>query len=78
MTKYRYGGVHGASVNHGMRNPDVLPGPAFLKSVALSGTVSTFKILRSRGAVVGKRTLDRAMEAWKARRLPLEVRITEL
>ncbi|KAL9098984.1 MAG: hypothetical protein Q9163_005453 [Psora crenata] len=53
---------HGSSIEDGVRDPDVLPFPALLESVALSGTVSTFRLLQSRGAKMGKRTLHRAVE----------------
>ena len=53
---------HGSSIEDGVRDPDVLPCPALLESVAVSGTVSTFKLFQSRGAKMWKRTLHRAVE----------------
>lgn len=51
---------HGANIDDD--HEDALLYPPLLESVAEWGTVSTFKLLRERGAVIGRRTLHLAVE----------------
>ena len=52
---------HGASVKDGVSGPDRLPPPALLDTAAASSTISTFKLLKERGAKPGKRMLHFAV-----------------
>ena len=52
---------HGAHVTY--PESDSAPTPPVLEIVAKRGTLDTFKLLREKGAPLGKRTLHRATEA---------------
>ena len=54
---------HGAQVSDGADEDDALKYSPLTESVAASGTVSSFKLLRANNARIGRRTLHRAAES---------------
>ncbi|MCJ1260738.1 hypothetical protein MMC22_000600 [Lobaria immixta] len=54
---------HGAQVSDEAEEENALRCPPLTESVAASGTVSSFKLLRANHALIGRRTLHRAAES---------------
>lgn len=54
---------HGAQISDGADEEDAFKYPPLTESVAASGTVSSFKLLRANNARIGRRTLHRAAKS---------------